>query len=278
MVWKGYDNLGKFSGLLFCTDLDGTLYSDDKTVSKENLDAIEYFKSEGGLFTFITGRVPQTSVHICNTIKPNAPFGCFNGGAVYDPVTEKYLYTILLPKEASELIDFVDRNLPEIGIQLTTEENAYFLKDSSAFVLFRELTGLPFLAADFDEEKEPVLRVAFAHTDGEKMDELIRLLESHPKSKDFDLIRSEKIYYEILPKGVSKGLALTKIAELLGIDPKNTIAVGDYNNDISMIKAAGIGFAVENAVEEAKAAADFITVSNNDSAIAAIVNYLDGIK
>ena len=45
-----------------------------------------------------------------------------------------------------------------------------------------------------------------------------------------------------------------------------------------MIKAAGIGFAVENAVEEAKAAADFITVSNNDSAIAAIVNYLDGIK
>ena len=52
--------------MLFCTDLDGTLYNDEKTVSKQNLDAIEYFKSEGGLFTFITGRVPATSKDICS--------------------------------------------------------------------------------------------------------------------------------------------------------------------------------------------------------------------
>ena len=64
----------KFEGMLFCTDLDGTLYNDEKTVSKQNLDAIEYFKSEGGLFTFITGRVPATSKNICNTIHPNAPY------------------------------------------------------------------------------------------------------------------------------------------------------------------------------------------------------------
>ncbi len=261
--------------MLFCTDLDGTLYSDDKTVSKENLDAIEYFKSEGGLFTFITGRVPKTSVHICDTVKPNAPFGCFNGGAVYDLAAEKYLYTIPLPKDAMELVNFVDRNLPEIGIQLTTAKDSYFFKDNPVMARFRNITGIPLLTGPFDEGKEPVLRIVFAHADGDKMDELIRLLDSHPKAKDFDLIRSEKIYYEILPKGVSKGLALIKMTELLGIDPKNTVAVGDYNNDISMIKAAGIGFAVENAVEEAKAVADLITVSNNDHAIAAIINYLD---
>ena len=51
--------MGKFSGILLCTDLDGTLYRNDKTVSDENLDAIEYFKNKGGLFTFITGRVPK---------------------------------------------------------------------------------------------------------------------------------------------------------------------------------------------------------------------------
>ena len=54
----------KFEGMLFCTDLDGTLYTGDKRVSKENLEAIEYFKSEGGLFTFITGRVPVTAMDI----------------------------------------------------------------------------------------------------------------------------------------------------------------------------------------------------------------------
>jgi hydroxymethylpyrimidine pyrophosphatase-like HAD family hydrolase len=64
------------------------------------------------------------------------------------------------------------------------------------------------------------------------------------------------------------------MAKLLGIDMKNTVAVGDYNNDVSMIRAAGKGFAVANAVPEAKEAADFITVSNEESAIAAIVSAL----
>ena len=61
----------KFEGILFCTDLDGTLYDDNKNVSRKNLEAIEYFKSEGGTFTFITGRVPKTSKSICEIIKPN---------------------------------------------------------------------------------------------------------------------------------------------------------------------------------------------------------------
>ena len=65
----------KFEGMLFCTDLDGTLLSDDKTVSNENLEAIEYFKSEGGRFTFITGRPPQIAGDIYEKIKPNAPIG-----------------------------------------------------------------------------------------------------------------------------------------------------------------------------------------------------------
>ena len=70
----------KFKGLLFCTDLDGTLYRKDKTISDENKRAIEYFKSEGGLFTFITGRMPYYSHTAYTAIEPNAPFGCINGG------------------------------------------------------------------------------------------------------------------------------------------------------------------------------------------------------
>ena len=53
--------MGKFDGILICTDLDGTLLRKDKSVSKENIEAIEYFKKEGGLFTFVTGRMPYTS-------------------------------------------------------------------------------------------------------------------------------------------------------------------------------------------------------------------------
>ena len=50
--------MGKFDNILICTDLDGTLFRNDKSISQRNVDAIEYFKSEGGYFTFITGRMP----------------------------------------------------------------------------------------------------------------------------------------------------------------------------------------------------------------------------
>ncbi len=265
----------KFEGLLFCTDLDGTLFADDKSVSKENIDAIEYFKSEGGLFTFITGRVPSTSKEICNIIKPNAPFGCINGGGVYDAIENKFLWNVTLSPEATELVKEVDLKLPDMGIQYNTEKATYFNKDNSAMVYFRKVTGLPNISCNYQEINEPILKIIFAHEDEEKMSALIKLLNSHPKAEKFDFIRSERRLYEILPKGVSKGGVLCKIAELLGVPMKNTIAVGDYNNDVSMIKAAGLGFAVSNAVAEVKAVADFITVSNNESAISKIIRGLE---
>lgn len=265
----------KFEGMLFCTDLDGTLFSDDKTVSKQNLDAIEYFKSEGGLFTFITGRVPQTAHEMCDKIRPNAPFGCINGGGIYDPQKEEYLWKAYLPKDALELVAEVDRLLPDMGIQLNTEKAVYFNKDNSAMEYFRAVTGLPNISKHYNNVEEPILKVIFAHYDEERIEALIRLLTAHPKAENFDFIRSEKILYEILPKGVSKGTALKKLAELLGINPDKTIAAGDYNNDVSMLKTAGISFAVANAVDEAKAAAKHVTVSNNEHAIATIIDGLD---
>ena len=265
----------KFQGMLFCTDLDGTLYKSDKTVSKQNLDAIEYFKSEGGLFTFITGRPAVISTHVYNIINPNAPFGCFNGAGIYDAKQGKYLWNMSLPEAAEELVLAVEQALPQMGIQLNTNENIYFYKDNAAMVRFRELTGAENLYNDYSAIKDSMIKVVFAHTEQEQMDTLAQLLHSHPKADRFDFIRSERTLYEIIPKGASKGGALCKMAELLGIDINRTIAVGDYNNDVSMIKSAGVGFAVSNAVPEAKAVADYITVSNNEHAIAAIIDGLD---
>ena len=88
-------------------------------------------------------------------------------------------------------------------------------------------------------------------------------------------MRSTSQYYEIVPKGASKGNAMLKLAEILGINPAKTISIGDNDNDVSMLKAARIGFAVENASKNAKACADFITVSNNDHAIAKVVEMVD---
>lgn len=265
----------KFEGILFCTDLDGTLFTSDKTVSKENLDAIEYFKSEGGLFTFITGRMPSTSKEIYNIIKPNAPFGCVNGAGIYDGEAQKYLWSMSLPKSAMELVETVEKEFPDIGIQINAENNIYFYKDNDAMVRFRRLTNAPKITCDSTDVGEKVLKAIFSDLDEKKLFEVIEFLKDQKNAKDFDFIRSERTLYELLPKGASKGNALVKMAELLNIDIRRTIAVGDYNNDISMITKAGMGFAVENALPEVKAAADRITAGNNDSAIAKIIGEID---
>ncbi len=273
---KGFDNtMKKFDGVLFCTDLDGTLIADGRTISKENFDAIEYFKSEGGLFTYITGRMPYASKDVYTRIDPNAPFGCINGGGLYDHKKEEYLWLASLPPEAMELVWYIDREMPEVGIQLNTAKHIYFNKDNSAMIHFRKETGLPNIACHFSEVREPVAKVIFADDDEERLMRTAKLLNSHPLSDKVDFIRSEYTLYEILPKGISKATALHNLVELLKLDIKRTIAIGDYDNDIAMIRDAGLGIAVENASDNAKSVADHITVNVKEHAIARVIDDLD---
>lgn len=265
----------KFDGLLICTDLDGTLLKNDKTISKENLSAIEYFKQNGGVFTFVTGRMPFFVSDMYNAVKPNGPIGCINGGGVYDFKEQAYLWQAELDKSALELVDYAEEKIPEIGFQVNTFDKTYFCKENSAMAEFRKITGLPNLVCRHRDVKEPMAKIVFGDEKEENIIYLKELLDGHPLSSEFDFIRSEKTLYEILPKGIGKGTVVKKVSELMGIDINKTIAVGDYNNDISMLRAAKIGVAVSNACDAAKAAADYITVSNEESAIAKIISDIE---
>ncbi len=265
----------KFDGVLFCTDLDGTLFNSQHLVSKENKAAIEYFKSEGGRFTFITGRPPIIAREVYEAVEPNAPVGCFNGAGIYDFASEELLWSATVPKEADELVAMIDREVPEVGFQYNYSKGIYFCKENGAMERFRKITGVVNNYKPYTEITEPVIKIVFGDINVENIEKTERLLRGHEKAEVFDFIRSEETLFEILPKGVSKGTLLLKLAEILNIDPAMTIAVGDYNNDISMVKAAGVGYAVENAVPELKAVAERMTVSNDDHAIAKIIDELD---
>ena len=140
---------------------------------------------------------------------------------------------------------------------------------------FRKVTGLPNRSCRLEDIENALLKVVFASKEESRLLELADFLNSHPLASRFDFIRSEYYLYEMLPKGVSKGKALRKMAQLLGIQSSHTIAAGDYYNDVSMLQTAGLSFAVSNAVPEAKAAAKYITVSNNEDAIARIIEGID---
>ncbi len=268
--------MGKFDKILLCTDLDGTLYRRDKSISDENLEAIEYFKKEGGYFTFITGRMPFISKEVYEKTSPNCPFGCINGGGVYDHRSGEYKNKIKLSRDVLELVEMVDREIPEIGIQVNTFESIYFSKDNFAMERFRKITGAPFLRCHYNDVEEDIAKILFADANTDNIVALATLLQSHPIADRFDFVRSEKTLYEILPKGVSKATSLGIIASLLSTD--KTVAVGDYSNDVEMIKAAKVGIAVGNATDDAKAAADYITVTNEESAIARIIKDIEDKK
>lgn len=270
--------MGKFDGVLICTDLDGTLFKSDKTISSENKEAVEYFKREGGYFTFITGRMPYYSREAYEAVRPNVPFGCVNGGGLYDGDACEYVWTTELSREALLLTECIDKAFSEVGIQVCAFDKTYFSKENNTMVHFRAVTGLPNIVLPYREVQVPIAKILFGTDIEEELLAVEKMLREHPLASKFDFIRSERTLFEILPKGVNKGLALEKLIDYLKINPKNTIAVGDYNNDIGMFQAANLGVAVRNACPAALAAADYVTVSNEEHAIARIIYELESGK
>lgn len=266
--------MGKFDGVLMCTDLDGTLLCRDQTISRENRDAIGYFKAEGGLFTFVTGRMPFFVQDMYTAIEPNCPFGCINGGGLYSHTAGKYVWKKELPAESMELAAYAEREIPDLGVQVNLFDRIYFCRENEATACFRAVTRVPDLRGRYEDITEPIAKIVFCVQDESHIERLAALLAEHPLAERFSFMRSERTLYEILPKDVSKGTVLAKLAELEEIDLRRTVAVGDYNNDIAMIRTAGLGVAVANARPEVKAAADFITVDNEHHAVAAIIDGL----
>lgn len=268
--------MGKFDGILICTDLDGTLFQSGGTVvSEENTNAIRYFQKNGGTFTFITGRMPYFSEKAYNAIQPNAPFGCINGGGIYDHRTGQYVWTQPIPLSVLEMVRTVEEQMPDMGIQINCFEKLYFRKDNLAGEHFRKVTGLPLLLCSYEDIDKPFAKVVFCDHRPEEIERLAVLLHAHPLADQFDYIHSEKSLYEILPKGISKGGILPRLCEHLHLSKDKTIAVGDYYNDITMLRGAKVGIAVANACDAAKEAADYVTVSNDQHAIARIIEDIE---
>ena len=263
--------MGIFDGSLICTDLDGTLYRNDKTISDRNKRAIEYYTNEGGYFTFVTGRLPYYAKDAYLAVRPNVPFGCINGGGVYDGAEGRYIWAESLSPDVMELVGYIDKRFPRVGIQVACHGRTYFAKENGVTERFRRLTGVPNLVRHYLDVDEPIGKILFCTDDEGEMMSLAAALGEHPSSKNFDFIRSERALYEILPKGINKGVALVKIAAHLGIDIEKTVAIGDYDNDVGMFRAAGLGIAVRNASPSALAAADLVTVSNEEDAIAEVI-------
>ena len=252
---------------VLAADMDFTLLMPGEDVPPENAAAVRRLKENGIAFTVATGRSSFLVGKFAEHLGIDIPVITSNGGSLFDADSRKQF--------ASQ--DFDDGKIRELlrflmdhsaDATLYSDEGIFFTPYSTRKTFVNNYNrGLdpskqsPMIdiGQDFpDREKIPAFnKILLISADSAVTD----VLSSDP---DLEVISSGPTFFDVMPSGVTKGKALLSLADYLGIPASATFAIGDSDNDLSMIEAAAYGIAMGNATENCKKAASYIT-SNCDS-------------
>ena len=248
--------MSNFSSILLASDIDGTLALNGE-VSKENIDAIRQFQNDGGLFTVATGRHSKYYMEtFSDKVIPNECMLCLNGNLIYDTNAQKSIKTFKTNKASAEEIILdalktLDGKIIKINL---FDENEGYLFDGSV------PTDLCKWVFVLKEEKDAL-----------NLRDYLR----NKYSPEFNVERSWPTGVEVYNSIGGKGNALKYLKDVINPNIKTIISAGDYENDVTMLKIADIGYAIKGGSKEAYDAADRITdVTCNENAIAWIINEL----
>jgi len=259
--------------ILLVADADGTLLTDDKRVLDKDKSAIREITQNGGLFTIATGRGVTLARTVADEIGLQIPAVIFNGAAVYDFAKEHFLWQCALPDAARDYVSLLKSRFPTLGIEILRGDNVFVAATNK-----REEEHLSFgcpnpIRCKLEEVPQDGRLKALLVDEPEVIDEVIAFSKEAGFS-DVHMVRSAPVFYEMLPKGVNKGSGVRKLLEITDYGEKYIVAVGDYNNDLEMVKDADLGVAVANAEDIVKNAADLTVCDNNSGAVYEIVAYL----
>ncbi len=250
------------------TDLDGTLLTSDKRISDSDLASIRRMTEARHRFVIASGRPLPSVLALVKSydlIVPNFYVSCFNGSLIYDCWAQKKIQELtvsyddmqyLFDEAAKEGLHIHTYSDTHVISHHETEEYYYYLKHI-------HMPGI--IDADFA-----------AHMTHEPYKVIVMSLESREKLQAFQQKhaawengRLEHTYscdqmLEYTALGASKGTSLLTLCDLFEIPVCDSIAVGDEENDISMIDAAGLGVGMKNGTENTKKHANYITEHDND--------------
>ena len=265
---------------LIALDLDDTFLDDEKGIPKENELAVGEAIEKGVYVVVSTGR-SLTAIPMKDINRMGVQYAITANGAEIHKLPEQEVVFSdgMEPSFACEIIE----KMQELQVHTTV-----FIEG----ICFADKRDLPRV----DELKLSDVMKDYMRTSRTYVDDLITLVKEKNKAiqkftlqfyynngkywnydKTYELLKNDKRiclvtggYHnlEFSKYGVSKGTSLCFLANKLGIDLEQTMACGDTQNDIDILQTAGIGVAVANATEDVKAAADYITLSNNESGVA----------
>lgn len=254
-------------------DIDGTLVKSNGELSPKVKDALLLAQKDYGLrLVLASGRPTPALAELAKELELDRYSGYllpYNGGRVYNARALSH--------------PIVEHSLPEglIGelYQICTEYGACILTYTDKELISERIDD-PYIQLEVGITKMPTLQVEdFVHAAPSRpakclatgSQEVIQALELAVRERfagRIEAFRSNPHFLELVPIGVNKGNALSRLLERLDYDRRELIAVGDSYNDLEMIQLAGLGVAMANADEAIKSCADYVTLSNDEDGVA----------
>ena len=260
---------------LFLSDLDGTLLTSDKQISRETRQALDNFVKEGNVFAISTGRASESALSVQQAMDldyPDSYVVSYNGAMIQRTCrggdgTRSY-QTVFRTGIGLDMVPEIFSLADACGVHCHTYNDDYILGRGwdKEMEFYRRHIKTPVIIDEHimrQIDEPPCKMLAIEMEDRAKIEGLRYELQAH-FGDCLTTIFSNPWYLEIFPKEAGKGAALKRLAEHLEIPIEDTMAAGDAENDISMIEAAGLGIAMCNGDDKVKAAADVITEKDND--------------
>ena len=258
---------GRYSNYAVYCDVDGTLTNSEGIVSEENKAAVKRFTEEGGKFSIASGRSPENVKKL--GLKINAPCIFRNGAVIEDIHEHRILRSVFMPDGALEMACRLYEMFPDAGIVICTEKDYQWLRRGPYYKDVPLEKEDMLVSADQLESGMPVYIVSVSGKNHEDA-EVKRFVEhEYPQ---FYAYSSYPGFIDITSFETSKGECLKILAKN---DTRISIACGDGENDIGMIRNADYGIAVGNACDVLKMNADFVIQDRDHHAMVQILQMIN---
>jgi len=265
---------------MVCIDMDGTLLGKGKKISEENKKAIKRVHEKGIEVVVATGRIYNNAEYYSHILGVNSPVIAANGAIVRDKINNKVIYENPINNdECLKLIDLLFEM--KMFFHFYTIDAIYsnsLVTDLATKIYMKKQKGYEELKIKYHIIKDKKTWKDIFKKNNNEINKCIAMTPNPKKMIEFkEKLKEIKgiVYFgsgsrsvEINNGGVSKGNAVKALAEYYGIKREEIVAIGDNENDLSMIEYAGIGVAMGNAIDSVKNVADYITSSNKDNGVA----------
>ena len=261
--------------LVVC-DMDGTFLQADKSISAANRAAVMAAAREGIRFSICTGRIQTMTDYYLKDLELTTPVITANGALIWDPVCQKTLWDLPMDQEELlQLLQFCREN--RLDYCALTMEESFFSPDNVRKQRFDQYNRIakehgivPMTLVSFDENFDCIRdRKVYKVLIYEVEEGQLKMAEEFLRTlRKTGYTSSEDRLLDIAHTDVNKGLGVIQLARLLNIPLSEVCAVGDYDNDIPMLQAAGFPVAMGNGCEAIKKVAEFVTKPNTEDGVA----------